>query len=51
MLLEFVKFKNAVKSREVDPKRRYSRHPVYGYNCVICVYVKKYNIVKITACI
>jgi len=30
-LLEFFKFKNAFKSREIDPKCRYFRHPVYGY--------------------
>jgi len=31
MLLDFFKFKNAFKSREIDPKRQYFRHPVYGY--------------------
>jgi len=31
MLLEFFKFKNAFKSREIDPKCRYFRHPGYGY--------------------
>jgi len=31
MLLEFVKFKNAFKSREIDPTCRNFRHSVYSY--------------------
>ena len=30
MLMEFFKFIKAFKSREIDPKRRYFRHSVYG---------------------
>ena len=31
ILLDFFKFKDTFKSREIDPKRQYFRHPVYGY--------------------
>ena len=30
-ILDFFNFENAFKSREIDPERRYFRHPIYGY--------------------
>jgi len=31
MLLDFFWFKDAFRLREIDPKRRFFRHHIYGY--------------------